>query len=237
MPVTATQKLDKKALRADIERKLLTEKDPRRQSGASTHSGPRPCRQHPSDKLLSGGEIRLHGRGGQGAVMAAKMLASAFARENKAVASFPMYGFERRGMPVVAFTRFAEQPIREKTQIYHPDCLMVVDPSLLAITSLFDGLKPGGILILNSAKPLHRPPSANLTCIGRINATGIALEEIGKDIPNTCLLGALAATTGWLSLDSVLSGLSEYLEGDLLTRNIRNATRGFHEVEVQSWQA
>ncbi len=76
---------------------------------------------------MSAKEIRLHGRGGQGAVLAATILASAFANEGKYIASFPMYGFERRGMPVVAFTRADDHPILEKTQIYTPDCLMVID--------------------------------------------------------------------------------------------------------------
>jgi 2-oxoacid:acceptor oxidoreductase gamma subunit (pyruvate/2-ketoisovalerate family) len=182
-------------------------------------------------------EIRFHGRGGQGAVMAAKMLASAAAQEKMCVASFPMYGFERRGMPVIAFTRLDDNVIREKTQIYTPDCLMVIDPTLLALPTLFDGLKPGGILILNAARPLDKRPSENLEKVGVVNATHVALCEIGRDIPNTCLLGALAKTTGWLSLDSVLQGLGDYLEGSMLEKNIRNATRGYNEVEVQRWDS
>lgn len=180
-------------------------------------------------------EIRLHGRGGQGAVMAARMLASAFALEGKSVASFPMYGFERRGMPVIAFTRFDTKTIQEKTQIYTPDLLMVVDPTLLGLKTLFDGLKPAGTLILNSARPLEDRPTENLAQVGWINATHVALCEIGKDIPNTCLIGALAKVTGWVSLDSVVQALGEYLEGAMLESNIRNATRGYHEVEVQTW--
>lgn len=181
-------------------------------------------------------EIRLHGRGGQGAVMAAKMLASAFAVEGNSVASFPMYGFERRGMPVIAFTRFDVEPIREKTQIYTPDCLVVVDPTLLRLPTLFDGLKPEGVLILNSPRPFDKRPSENLRKVGVINATQVALCEIGRDIPNTCLLGALAKTTAWLTLEAVLKCLPEYLEGDMLRKNIRNAERGYHEVEVQTWE-
>lgn len=186
---------------------------------------------------MSAREIRLHGRGGQGAVMAAKMLASAFALEGNAVATFPMYGFERRGMPVIAFTRFAAESILEKTQIYTPDLLMVIDPTLLHLPTLFDGLKPGGILILNRETPLASRPSQNLEKVGRVNATQVALCEIGRDIPNTCLLGALVKTTGWLKLESLLTALGEYLEGALLEKNIRNATRGFHEVEVQTWDS
>jgi len=180
-------------------------------------------------------EIRIHGRGGQGAVLAARMLASAFVIEGKSVASFPMYGFERRGAPVVAFTRIDDKPIREKTQIYTPDCMVVIDPGLMKLPTLFNGLKPEGVLILNSPMPLTNRPNDNLKTGGVINATQIAVDEIGRDIPNTCLLGALAATTGWIDLQSILSCLKEYLSGDMLQRNLRSAERGYREVEVIQW--
>jgi 2-oxoacid:acceptor oxidoreductase gamma subunit (pyruvate/2-ketoisovalerate family) len=180
-------------------------------------------------------EIRFHGRGGQGAVLAARVLASACAVEGKYVASFPMYGFERRGMPVVAFTRVSEEPIREKTQIYTPDALVVIDPTLLHIKNLFEGLKEGGVLVLNSPKSLTQPPHPSLKRAGVINATQVALCEIGRDIPNTCLIGALAKTTGLVGLDSVLRAIGDYFEGDLLKRNLRNAERGYAEVEVMTW--
>jgi 2-oxoacid:acceptor oxidoreductase gamma subunit (pyruvate/2-ketoisovalerate family) len=180
-------------------------------------------------------ELRFHGRGGQGAVLAARMVASAAALEGKYVGSFPMYGFERRGMPVVAFTRFADEPIREKSQIYQPDCLLVIVPTLLELQGVFDGLKPGGVLILNSPRPASMRYSDNLKLAGTVNATAIALEESGRNIPNTCLVGALAAATGWLRLDSVIEGLGEYFTGAVLDTNIRNATRGYREVEVRTW--
>jgi len=180
-------------------------------------------------------EIRFHGRGGQGAVLAAWMLAAAFVVEGKHVASFPMYGFERRGAPVVAFTRLDDRQIREKTKIYNPDCLVVIDPSLMTLPTLFSGLKPGGILVLNSPQPLESQPNENLKLAGVVNATQIAVEEIGRDVPNTCLLGAFAATTGWADLKSILSSLGEYFSGDLLQKNIRSAERGFSEVEVSKW--
>ena len=180
-------------------------------------------------------EIRIHGRGGQGAVLAARMLASAFVTEGKFVASFPMYGFERRGAPVVAFTRIDDKPIREKTQIYTPDCMVVIDPSLMKMPTLFSGLKPEGILILNSPQPLENKPDDNLKTSGVINATQVAVDEIGRDIPNTCLLGAFAAATGWLDLQSILSCLGEYFSGEILKRNLRCVERGFREVEVVRW--
>ena len=180
-------------------------------------------------------EIRIHGRGGQGAVLAARMLASAFVREGKSVASFPMYGFERRGAPVVAFTRVDDKPIMEKTQIYNPDCLVVIDPGLLSLPTLFTGLKPESAFILNSPKKLTEQPNENLKTGGVVNATQIAVDEIGRDIPNTCLLGAVAAATGWLELQSILDCLPDYLSGDILERNLKSAERGYREVEVIKW--
>jgi 2-oxoacid:acceptor oxidoreductase gamma subunit (pyruvate/2-ketoisovalerate family) len=167
--------------------------------------------------------------------MAAKMLASALLAEGKHVASFPMYGFERRGAPVVAFTRFDDKPIREKTQIYNPDCIIVIDPGLLTLPTLFTGLKPDSIFILNTAQKTYKQPNEALKTGGLVNATGIAVQEVGRDIPNTCLLGAFAGATGWLSLDSVLKSLPEYLSGDILQRNIKSAERGYKEVEVIKW--
>lgn len=180
-------------------------------------------------------EIRIHGRGGQGAVLAARMLASAFVAEGKHVASFPMYGFERRGAPVVAFTRVDDVPIREKTQIYNPDCLIVIDPGLLTLPTLFTGLKPGGVFILNSGNKLEEQPDKNLKIGGVVNATQIAVDEIGRDIPNTCLLGAFAAASGWLELKSIMDALPDYLSGEILERNLKSAERGYREVEVVKW--
>jgi 2-oxoacid:acceptor oxidoreductase gamma subunit (pyruvate/2-ketoisovalerate family) len=180
-------------------------------------------------------EIRIHGRGGQGAVTAARMLASAFVLEGKYVASFPMYGFERRGAPVQAFTRLDEKPIREKTQVYNPDCMVVIDPTLLKLSTLFSGLKPEGILIVNSST-FNTQVDKNLKVAGVIDATKIAVEEIGRDIPNTCLCGAFAATTQWLKLESLIKSLGDYLSGDMLQRNIRSCERGYREVKVLKWQ-
>jgi len=167
--------------------------------------------------------------------MAARMLASAFVLEGKSVATFPMYGFERRGAPVVAFTRVDDKPIREKTQIYTPDCLIVIDPGLLTLPTLFTGLKPESAFILNSPKKLTAQPDENLKIGGVVNATQIAVEEIGRDIPNTCLLGAFSAATGWLELKSILSCLPDYLSSDILERNVKSAERGYREVEVTKW--
>jgi 2-oxoacid:acceptor oxidoreductase gamma subunit (pyruvate/2-ketoisovalerate family) len=147
-----------------------------------------------------------------------------------------MYGFERRGAPVVAFTRFDDKPIMEKTQIYNPDCLVVIDPGLLKLPTLFTGLNPNGILILNSSKVFDKQPNENLKLAGVVNATQIAVEEVGRDVPNTCLLGAFAAVTGWVGLKSVMASVGEYFSGDVLKKNLRCVERGYNEVKVTKWQ-
>jgi 2-oxoacid:acceptor oxidoreductase gamma subunit (pyruvate/2-ketoisovalerate family) len=167
--------------------------------------------------------------------LAARMLASAFVAEGKYVASFPMYGFERRGAPVVAFTRVDDKPIREKTQIYNPDCLIVIDPGLLSLPTLFTGLRPEAAFILNSPRKIPDRPDENIKIVGVVNATGIAVQEIGRDIPNTCLLGAFAAATGWFKLESILACLPDYLSGEILQRNLKSIERGYREVEVTKW--
>jgi 2-oxoacid:acceptor oxidoreductase gamma subunit (pyruvate/2-ketoisovalerate family) len=167
--------------------------------------------------------------------MAVKMLASMASAEGKHVASFPMYGFERRGAPVVAFSRIDDKPLREKTQIYEPDCLVVIDPTLLRLPTLYDGIKDGGVLIVNTHQKFDEQPAPNVTTVGAVNATQIGLDEIGRDIPNTCLIGALAATTGWLKLESILKALPEYFSGKILEMNNRTVERGYNEVEVHKW--
>ena len=168
-------------------------------------------------------------------VTAAEMLSIAAFEEGRHAQAFPSFGSERTGAPVVAFTRIDDKPIREKTQIYTPDCMVVIDPGLMKMPTLFSGLKPEGILILNSPHPLENKPDDNLGIGGVINATQIAVDEIGRDIPNTCLLGAFAAATGWLDLQSILSCLGDYLSGEILQRNLRSTERGFREVEVVRW--
>jgi len=123
-----------------------------------------------------------------------------------------------------------------KTQVYNPDCMVVLDPTLLSISTLFSGLRPDGILILNYGKSLGEQPDGNLKLAGVIDATRIAIEEIGRDIPNTCLVGAFAAATRWLKLESIVAVLKDYFVGDILDGSIRSAERGFHEVYIREWQ-
>ena len=180
-------------------------------------------------------EVRFHGRGGQGSVTAVRILSNAFVLEGKYGSSFPMFGFERRGAPVTAFLRFDDKPIKEKTQVYYPDCLVVLDSSLNNSSFVYDGLKPGGVVVLNGTGPIDKRPHAHVQRVGLIDAEAVAREEMGISSPNTCMIGAFAAATGWIELESVISSLGHYFSGDILEKNIRSTQRGFREAEVIHW--
>jgi len=177
-------------------------------------------------------EIRWHGRGGQGAVVASRVLATALVREGTFAIAIPKFGAERRGAPVVAFTSFDDKPIRQKTQLYHPNCLIVIDPLLTRSVNVFEGLQVNGILIVDTAKPVIESLHKNLKTVGSIDATRIGLEEIGRPITNSAMLGAFARTTGWVKLDSIIVSLGEYFRGVALEKNIVCAERAYQETGI-----
>lgn len=164
--------------------------------------------------------------------MAAEMLAAALVNEGKFATAFPMFGFERRGAPVTAFVRLDTQPVSQRTQVYTPDALLIADPFLKNSLTVFDGLRPEAKLVVNAPGEISEQIHKNVQVMGIVDATGIALQEIGRPVTNTCMLGAFAKTTGWLSLDSVLSSLKDYFEGALLAKNLKCAQRGFEETKV-----
>ncbi|THB76974.1 MAG: ketoisovalerate oxidoreductase [Desulfobacteraceae bacterium] len=177
-------------------------------------------------------EVRFHGRGGQGVVTTSKILANAFGRIGQFGASFPMFGFERRGAPVTAFGRFSDKPVREKTQIYNPDVIVVLDPSQKSSEAVFNGLLPGGMMLLNDSEPTTDISHDNLVKIGVIDANKIALEEIGLPIPNTVIAGAFAKLTGMIDIGPVTQALDDYFQGSKLSANMVCAKRGFDEVNI-----
>lgn len=177
-------------------------------------------------------EVRFHGRGGQGVVTTSKILANAFARTGQFGASFPMFGFERRGAPVTAFGRFSDKPVREKTQIYNPDILVVLDPSQKGAAAVFKGLLPGGMMLINDSDTTLTVSHENLKTIGVIDANKIALEEIGLPIPNTVVVGAFARMSGLLEIEPCCAALEDYFSGKKLLANVVCARRGFEEVEL-----
>jgi 2-oxoacid:acceptor oxidoreductase gamma subunit (pyruvate/2-ketoisovalerate family) len=176
-------------------------------------------------------EVRFHGRGGQGVVTTSKILANAFVRTGQFGASFPMFGFERRGAPVTAFGRFSDKPVREKTQIYNPDILVVMDPTQRDSQAVFQGLLPGGMMLLNDSD-MTPVTHENLKRVAIIDANKIALEEIGLAIPNTVIVGAFAKMSGLLDVEPCCEALEDYFSGKKLEANVVCAKRGFDEVKL-----
>ena len=179
-------------------------------------------------------EIRIHGRGGQGAVLAAKILAKALVEEGKVAKAIPSFGFERRGAPVEAYLRFDDQPIRQITNIYHPDCIMCLDPTLGRAVDIFHGMNPGGVWVQATKKNIDQftvPDS--LSKVGLCDAVGIALELFRRPITNTIMLGVLAKTTGMVSLESLNNGMETIAFRDaMLDQNIEAVRRGYTETRV-----
>ena len=157
-------------------------------------------------------EVRFHGRGGQGAVTAANILAIAAFKEGKDVQAFPMFGVERRGAPVMAFTRMDEKPIDIKTQIYEPDAVIVLDPTLIDVINVVEGLKPGGIVVINSMK---KPSEFDFgdAKIFTVDATTIAVNnKLGSrtnPIVNTAILGAYSKAVGNVGIEAVKASVLE----------------------------
>ena len=175
-------------------------------------------------------EIRIHGRGGQGVVLASEIFVNAAVREGKHAACFPYFGFERRGAPVFGFVRFDTQPIRQKDQVYNPDCLVVFDDTLFKAVDIYQGIRQHGILILNAAAEI--PVPSQIEVLGLVDATRISLETVGSFIPNTAMLGALARVTGWVRLDSLVKSVREMLPRRIQKKNIEILERAYAESVV-----
>jgi len=158
-------------------------------------------------------EIRIHGRGGQGAVIASKVLAHAFFTEGRYVQSFPAFGVERRGAPVCAFTRVDQEEIRLRCQIYEPDHLIILDPTLIEAVDLVAGLKEGGWIVINSDQAPDTFPFPSCFNIATVDANSIALShQLGSaaaPIVNTAILGAFSRATALVGLDSVIQAIRE----------------------------
>ena len=179
-------------------------------------------------------EIRIHGRGGQGAVLACSILAQALIDDGKHAVAIPSFGFERRGAPVAAFLRFDTQPIRAMTNVYHPDCVVCIDPTVHRTVDIFAGMKPGGTVVLTTKARLEELsfPDA-VSRVGLCDAVGIALSIYQKPVTNAVMLGAFARTTGLLTLNSLKEALQQMDFRDAgLTENLSAAERGYNETDV-----
>ncbi len=154
-------------------------------------------------------EIRFHGRGGQGAVTAAALLAKAAGYDNKFSQGFPAFGVERRGAPVKAFARIYDQPITIRSQVYKPDYIVILDPSLADLPEVKEGMKTESIIVVNG-KELN-PGFDQKTHF--YDATSLALKTLGRDIVNTAMLGVFAKKTKLVSLESILKAIDDVFEG------------------------
>jgi 2-oxoacid:acceptor oxidoreductase gamma subunit (pyruvate/2-ketoisovalerate family)/2-oxoacid:acceptor oxidoreductase delta subunit (pyruvate/2-ketoisovalerate family) len=160
-------------------------------------------------------EVRFHGRGGQGAVMAAQALASAAFQEGGYATAFPFFGAERRGAPVLAFTRIDKKRIYRKTQVYEPDFVVVLDEGLIEGVNVVEGLKKGGMVIVNSAKKPEEIDVGIDVKLATVDATSVALEVLKQPATNSAILGAIAKVTGLVTIESVEKGIMQVF-GDRL---------------------
>ena len=178
-------------------------------------------------------EIRWHGRGGQGAVTSVEMLALTAIEEGKFAQGFPSFGPERRGAPVAAFNRIDEKRIRVRSGIYEPDVVVVLDPSLVGLVNVAEGLKPDGILIVNTTKsPEEIKGEMDFPgTVATVDAATIAREELGVPITNTTMLGAVMKATKLVKMESAENPLKERF-GRLAPRNIKAMNRAYDELKI-----
>jgi pyruvate ferredoxin oxidoreductase gamma subunit len=181
-------------------------------------------------------QVRFHGRGGQGVVTAAEMLSVAAFTEGRFSQAFPSFGSERMGAPVVSFCRIDDQSIRSREPVIKPDALIIQDVTLIHQVELFAGLSTEGYVLINTSKSLdelgigdylrtfHR--ERLLTC----PATELALEHLGRPLPNAVLLGGFAALTAQVTLESIATAINERFKGATGERNVAGATAAYQLV-------
>ena len=180
-------------------------------------------------------EIRWHGRGGQGAVTSAELLAQAAISEGKYAHAFPSFGPERRGAPIMAFVRIsADEPIRLRAEITQPDVVVVLDPRLIGIVNITSGLKTNGIVIINTKKQSEqiRQEFGINSAIATVDATSIARDILGVPITNTTMVGAVVKATGVVKLESLMEPLNHRF-GRLAERNADAMKRAYDETVVK----
>lgn len=184
-------------------------------------------------------EIRFHGRGGQGAVVAAEILANTLLHEGKDSQNFPDFGIERQGAPVMVFQRMDEKKILIRCKIYYPDFVVVLDYSLIKAVNAVQGLKQSGWLLINSLRDPSGFQELGPFNIATVDAKGIALKyKIGtatRPIVNTVILGAMAKILG-ISFESLTKAIEEIFEkkfgGKAVESNIKGAKEAYETVKI-----
>ena len=185
-------------------------------------------------------EVRWHGRGGQGAVTASKILAEAAILSGKFIQAFPEFGPERAGAPVKSFTRISARPINTHTQIASPDVIVVLDPTLIGTVNVCEGIAKDGILIINTSKTpgeTRKTLGLSLGKIATVDATEIAIKEMKRNIPNTPMIAALIRVTGMMKLEEVMNNFKKQYSGkfnpDLIEANLRAMKSAYEKVKME----
>ena len=179
-------------------------------------------------------EVRWHGRGGQGAWTASNLLAQAALKEGKHVQSFPTFGPERMGAPIMAFTRISDEPIELHCGVYNPDAVVILDFTLIKTVNVTDGLKFEGYLLANF-KGSPREVAEQLNIVGKgfkiftTPATDIAVEILRRPITNTAMIGGLIKATGIVELESINQALMERFSEKIAELNMKVVEKAFEE--------
>ena len=181
-------------------------------------------------------EIRIHGRGGQGNVVAAYLLATAAFQEGRYAQAFPNFGAERRGAPVTAFVRIADRPIRRRCQVREPAFLIVQDDTLLHLPDISAGLQDGGGVLVNSNRDGAELSTQLMHTVVTLPASALAQEILGRPVPNTALLSAFLALTGLLPHTALVKALGERFHGTVLEQNRLLVERAAAQVSAGAWQ-
>ena len=180
-------------------------------------------------------EIRIHGRGGQGNVVAAYLLATAAFEDGQYCQAFPAFGAERRGAPVTAFVRVSDQPILRRNQVVHPAHLIIQDESLLQDGSLTAGLRPGGGILVNTSASSEEISAVYGQAMVALPATTMAIEIVGRPVPNVALLSAFFTLTGLLSHKALSKALAARFKGEVLENNLKLVKLAAAKVSAGQW--
>jgi pyruvate ferredoxin oxidoreductase gamma subunit len=177
-------------------------------------------------------EIRFHGRGGQGAVTASRVLAIAAFLEGHHSQSIPMYGTERRGAPVTAFVRIGDKNKMIRSLVHNPDYVVILDPLLRNTVNVTEGLKPNGTVVINSSTLPEEIEFTQEYKVVTVDATKVALETIGRPITNTAILGAFSKGTGEVRLESLIDAIKMEMSGRMADTNIKALEQAYNSTIV-----
>ncbi len=185
-------------------------------------------------------EIRWHGRAGQGIVTAGELLAEGALKENMYFQAFPDYGPERMGAPIKSYTRISDEPIDVHYQILSPEVVVVVNPNVIAVVDVTEGLAEDGVVIVNTSDPPEKMRETlglkgKKARVFTVDATGIALETLKRDIPATLMLGAVIRATGLVDLEKTVEVVHEKLgaklRGEVVEANVTALRRAYEAVK------